>query len=249
MTIREAELGHGRMRFVDDGDGPALLLIHGLGANWQNWQANLPGLACRYRVIAPDLPGFGASPPYPGAVSMTRYADTLVELLDALGIESAAFVGNSMGGLLCIEAAVRHPGRVQVTVLVCSAGIPLATLRHRVLLHPAALGLNAVLRHNQIRHAALQRPRLRHAIAARIVHQPRHIDAGDLIAALDGLGTPEFGTVLRAALRYDARPRAPRLRCPTLIVWGRHDRLLPVWMGHQLHDLITDSHLVIWEGT
>jgi 2-hydroxy-6-oxonona-2,4-dienedioate hydrolase len=55
--------------------------------------------------------------------------------------------------------------------------------------------------------------------------------------------------VLRAGLRYDARPRAQQVRCPTLIVWGRHDRLLPVWMGQQLHHLIGHSDFVVWEDT
>jgi hypothetical protein len=105
----EANLSHGPIQFVDEGHGPALLLIHGLGGNWQNWQANLDGLARCYRVIAPDLPGFGRSEPYRGDVTMTRYADTIVEFLDVLGIEQITFVGNSMGGLLSIEAAVRPP--------------------------------------------------------------------------------------------------------------------------------------------
>jgi pimeloyl-ACP methyl ester carboxylesterase len=245
--VREAALSHGPLRFVDTGHGPVLLLIHGLGGNWQNWQANLAALACHYRVIAPDLPGFGSSPAYPGAVTMTRYADTIVELLDMLGIEQATFVGNSMGGLLSIEAALRHPDRVRAAMLACSGGIPLTTLRHRAVLRPAALALNTMLRPGRIRRIALGRRGIRHAIAARIVHQPHHIDARYLIEALDGIGARAFGPVLRAALTYDARPYAPQLNCPTLIVWGRHDRLLPLWMGQQLHHLIQDSEFVVWD--
>jgi pimeloyl-ACP methyl ester carboxylesterase len=247
--VREATLVHGRVRFVDEGQGPVLLLLHGLGGNWQSWQANIGGLARRHRVIAPDLPGFGSSDPFPDAVSMSSYADTIVEFLDTLGVESAVLVGNSMGGLLSIEAAVRHPERVRATVLACSGGIPLSTLRHRAVLIPGSLALNTMLRRRLIRRAALTRPVLRHALAARIVHQPQKIQPPHLVAALDGLGTRGFGRVLRAGLRYDARPRAQRVRCPTLIVWGRHDRLLPVWMGQQLHHLIGHSDFVVWEDT
>jgi pimeloyl-ACP methyl ester carboxylesterase len=245
--VRETTLRHGPIRFVDAGRGPALLLIHGLGGNWQNWQANLDGLARRHRVIVPDLPGFGGSPAYPGRVTMARYADTLVEVLDELGIDQATFVGNSMGGLLSIEAALRHPDRVTATMLVCSGGIPLTTLRHRAVLRPGALALNTALRHERIRHAALRRPRVRLAIAARIVHRPHRVEARYLSEALDGIGARAFGPVLRAALRYDARPYAPRLNRPTLIVWGRHDRLLPLWMGRQLHALIPNSELAVWD--
>jgi pimeloyl-ACP methyl ester carboxylesterase len=237
------------MRFVDEGRGPVLLLLHGLGGNWQNWQANIAGLAQRHRVVAPDLPGFGGSDSYRGAVSMSRYADTVVEFLDALGIGSAFFVGNSMGGLLSIEAAARHPERVKALLLACSGGIPLTTVRHRFVLRPGVLGLNAILRRAPIRRAALSNSVVRQAIAARIMHRPQRIRAGHLAAALDGLGAPGLGTVLRAGLRYDARLHAPRLRCPTLIVWGRHDRLLPVWMGEQLHHHIADSDFVVWDDT
>jgi pimeloyl-ACP methyl ester carboxylesterase len=237
------------VRFVDEGHGPVLLLLHGLGGNWQNWQANIACLARRHRVIALDLPGFGGSEPYRGTASMSRFADTIVELLDTLGVGSAIFVGNSMGGLLSIEAAARHPDRVSATVLACSGGIPLTTLRHRAVLIPGSLMLNTLLRQRSIRRAALAQPLVRHAIAAHIVHEPRRIEAANLVEALNGVGTRGFGTVLRAGRCYDARRRAPYVRCPTLILWGRHDRLLPLWMGQQLHHHIGHSDFVVWEDS
>src|SRR4051794_12588436 len=109
--VQVAQLAHGRVRFVERGDGSPLLLIHGLGGNWQSWLSNIDGLAADHRVIAVDLPGFGTSDAFRGPVSMARHADTLVELLDERGIERAALAGNSMGGLLTIETAVRHPDR------------------------------------------------------------------------------------------------------------------------------------------
>jgi len=249
MAGSGADLVHGRVQFLDEGQGPVLLLLHGLGGNWQSWQANIAGLTRRHRVITPDLPGFGGSAPYQGAVTMARYADTSVELLDVLGIESAIFVGNSMGGLLSIEAAVRHPDRVTAILLTCSGGIPLTTMRHRAVLIPGGLALNTMLGLGPIRRAALTNRFVRHAIAARIVHQPQRIQPTHLLEALEGVGARGFGKALRAGLRYDARRRASHLRCPTLIVWGRHDRLLPVWMGQQLHDHIGHSDFVVWEDT
>ena len=180
---------------------------------------------------------------------MARYADTLVEVLDELGIDQATFVGNSMGGLLSIEAALRHPDRVTATMLVCSGGIPLTTLRHRFVLRPGALALNAALRHKRIRHVALHRPRVRQVIAARIVHRPHRVDARYLSEALDGIGARAFGPVLRAALRYDARPHAPRLNRPTLIVWGRHDLLIDYHDADLFEQLIPHSRKVVFEDT
>src|SRR5690349_15336436 len=124
MRERDCRLTYGRVRYVDSGDGPALVLLHGLGGTWRNWLPNIPALAAHHRVIAPDLPGSGASDRYGGPVTIERYTDTIIELLDALGIEQATFAGNSMGGLLTIETAVRHPDRVSAAVLVASGGIP-----------------------------------------------------------------------------------------------------------------------------
>ncbi|MBV8305048.1 MAG: alpha/beta fold hydrolase, partial [Acidimicrobiia bacterium] len=84
------------MRFVELGVGPAVLLLHGLGGNWQNLLGTLPLLAGHHRVIAVDLPGFGASEPLRGGVTVAGLADVAIELLDHLDVEAAAFVGNSM---------------------------------------------------------------------------------------------------------------------------------------------------------
>jgi pimeloyl-ACP methyl ester carboxylesterase len=242
---REAQLSESRVRFVDIGQGSPLLLIHGLGGNWQNWLANLPRLAERHRVIAVDLPGFGQSEPFRGPVSMARYVDAIVELLDALEIAEAAFIGNSLGGILTMETAIRHPDRVSAAVLACSGGIPLTTWRQRLVGLPAFRILHRAMRFREIRRRMLAHPVTRHAIASAIVHDATAIESPRLVAALDGLGAPGVRPVLDAGLRYDARSRAPQVRCPTLIVWGRQDRLLPLWMGKRLHALIDGARMVV----
>jgi pimeloyl-ACP methyl ester carboxylesterase len=194
--VREASLSHGPIRFVDEGRGPTLLLIHGLGGNWQNWLANLDGLVHHHRVIAPDLPGFGGSPADPGTVTMTRYADTIVELLDVLGIDSPIFIGHSMGGLLSIEVAARHSDRVAAALLVSSGGIPLTTMRHQVVLRPGVLALNTMLCLGPTRRVASTNRFVRRAIAGWLVHQPQRIKPTHLVEALAGVGRRGFGTVL-----------------------------------------------------
>lgn len=235
------------IEYVDHGSGPALVLVHGLGGNLQSWLANIPNLSAHHRVIALDLPGFGGSHPLTENLTMASYADAMIGLLDRLGVASATFVGNSMGGLLTIEAAARHPDRVDAAVLVCSGGIPLTTWRHRLVILPVGRALNRALRHRPVRHTVLRYPATRRAIASGIVDDTRNVDAARLISALDDLGASTFSPTLQAALRYDARVHAPHVRCPTLILWGRRDRLLPLWMGAQLQELIAGSELVVWD--
>jgi len=247
VTEHDRVLRHGRVRLVDLGDGPPLILLHGLGGAWRNWQANIPALAKRHRVIALDLPGFGASEPYAGAVTVQRYVDTVIDVLDQLNIEQATFVGNSMGGLLTIETAVRHPDRVSSAVLVCSGGIPLTSRRHRLLTIPQARAANRLLRLRLPRCAVNRSPGIRRLIGGQIFHDPASIPSDLLAVALNGLGAPGFGPAFAAAAGYDARLRAPSMTCPTLLLWGREDPLLPLAMGEELHRLIPGSRLEVWD--
>src|SRR5947199_3786708 len=84
------------VNYVDIGEGPAVVFIHGLSGCWQNWLENIPYFARTHRVIALDLPGFGESPMPSEKISIKGYAGAVDELLDGLGIERAAVVGNSM---------------------------------------------------------------------------------------------------------------------------------------------------------
>ena len=249
MTARDVLLSHGRLRVVDVGSGPVLVLLHGLGGTWRNWQANLSALAEHHRVVAMDLPGFGDSELYPGPVTVTRYVETVVELLDRLGIDHATFVGNSMGGLLTIEMAVRHADRVSAAVLVCSGGIPLTSLQHRLVTIPQARAMNHLMRLRLSRWLVRRSQRVRIFLGARVFHDPRTVPPNLLAAALDGLSAAGFGPAADTAARYDARLSAPAVACPTLVLWGADDPLLPVAMGRQIRRLIPGSELEVWERT
>ena len=110
--------------FADIGSGePAVLLIHGLGAQWRVWLPTIPAIAASRRVIAPDLPGFGISTPADGPVSVEGFADVLDQLCDRLGLGPVVVVGSSLGGLIATELTLTHPKRVERLVLVGAAGI------------------------------------------------------------------------------------------------------------------------------
>lgn len=140
------------VNFIELGEGPPLLLIHGLGGSWPNWLEQVPVFAGRNgdrfgghslrehprigqrqgrvspgfgtrRVIAVDLPGFGHSPMPHETISISGYARTLDALLDSLAIDAAAVVGNSMGGFIAAELAIGFPQRVERLALVSAAGL------------------------------------------------------------------------------------------------------------------------------
>ncbi len=113
------------MNLVDIGSGPPLIFIHGLSGCWQNWLEQIPHFARDHRVIALDLPGFGQSEMPAEEISISNYADTIDALMTELGIDTARIVGNSMGGFIAAEAAIKYPHRVERLVLVAAAGISL----------------------------------------------------------------------------------------------------------------------------
>ena len=115
-----AKLGSTRLHYVDQGQGPAIVMIHGIAGNLQNFTYGLATpLAQTHRVICIDRPGYGYSKrSFNADPSLEAQADIIVSLLDHLQIESAVFVGHSLGGTISLAAAQRHPDRVRALALI-----------------------------------------------------------------------------------------------------------------------------------
>ncbi len=113
--------------YHDQGDGPAVLFIHGSGPGvsaWANWRLTIPALSRSYRVIAPDMVGFGFSDRPKGVqYSKETWIAQAIGLLDALGIDKADVVGNSFGGAIALGMAIRHPKRVGRLALMGAVGV------------------------------------------------------------------------------------------------------------------------------
>ena len=115
---------HGRaVTYAQAGSGPVLLLIHGMGGTFENWQAVIEPLARAHTVVAPDLPGHGASAPGGGDYSLGALAAGLRDLLAALGHERATLVGHSLGGGIAMQFAYQFPEITERLVLVSSGGL------------------------------------------------------------------------------------------------------------------------------
>lgn len=237
---------------LDIGDGPPVVFLHGLAGCWQNWLENITPLAADHRVIAIDFPGFGESPLPARPISVSGYARTVVEVLDALGIERAAIVGNSMGGFVGCEMAIRFAQRVERLVLVAGAGLSLRHMRHERKRGARArienllfFGLGRLARHTDL---VLRSRRLRRALLLVVAHPDRL--PGPLIAEqAHGAGKPGFDDALEAMTAYPIRDRLGEIACPTLIVWGEEDRLVPVRDAAEFEWLILDARKVIYPDT
>jgi len=222
---------HGREAiYTEAGKGPALLLVHGLGGNFENWQEVIGPLARNHTVIAPDLPGHGASAGGGGDYSVGALAASLRDLLVAIGHERVTLVGHSLGGGVSMQFAYQFPEMVERLVLVSSAatagpGQWIGGLVGRGL---GAIGLrpNADLAEVLRGYGTLEDPVRRAAFVA-------------TVRAVIGTG----------GQRVDAKDRLYLAEnVPVLIVWGAQDRIIPASHAADAHRHIPGSRLEVFDG-
>jgi pimeloyl-ACP methyl ester carboxylesterase len=229
------------------GEGPPVVLVHGMLNSSSHWQEVALDLAAEHTVIAPDLIGHGDSAAPRGDYSLGAHAASIRDVLSALGIERATIVGHSLGGGVAMQFFYQFPARVQRLVLVSSGG-----LGHEVspMLRTAALpGMSAAL-------SLATHPRLLGAIwgvGARMrgagVRQGAYVQA--VARALRPLERPQareaFLQTLRAVIdvrgqRVSATDRLYLLESmPTMIVWGERDNTIPIEHGRSAHEAIPGS--------
>ena len=210
-----------RLHALHGGDGDPVLLLHGLSGSHRWWRYTVPALLAHHRVHLPEMIGFGGSRGARRQPSIPEMAGLMVRWLDAMELERTDFVGHSMGAQVGIHLAARWPDRVRRLVLVSAAGVP----------HPLTAATLIGLGGEFIWPGAWGRPSFLATIAADALRAgPR--------------------TLARAALHVlgdDVRPLLPRVRTPTLLVWGARDALTPVRDGRVMEELMPDARLVVLE--
>ena len=248
---RTVELEGGPVRVVDTGgSGPPLLFVHGLAGVWQNWLLNIPAFMDAHRVIAPDLPGFGASPMPSWPISIRGYGKALDALCGALEVEDPVVVGNSMGGFVAAELAISFPTRVKRLVLVSAVGLSLEYQRREPLLTLARVWASAATRVGVRSEAVLRRPRLRRAALQSVLRYPEKLSLPLAWELVQGAGKPGFVPAMEALLDYAFRDKLAAIEVPVLIVWGRNDMLVPVTDAAEFERLIgANARKVVFEDT
>lgn len=246
---RWIELDGRRANVVELGEGPPLLFVHGLSGCWQNWLENIPRFARTHRVIVPDLPGFGASEMPREQISIPGYAGFLEQLCDTLSIDAAAVVGNSMGGHIAAELAIRSPQRVERLMLVSAAGISAEQVQRNAVMAGgrimAAIATQAAARHESF----ARRPVLRRAALSFVVRHPDRLSAPLAHELMEGSGKPGFLPALEAVITHRISERLPQIACPTFVVWGEDDRVIPVRDAQRFEQLIPDVRTVVLPDT
>jgi 4,5:9,10-diseco-3-hydroxy-5,9,17-trioxoandrosta-1(10),2-diene-4-oate hydrolase len=250
MTVekRIVEVDGLPIRYLAAGTGPPLVLLHGAGDNAFDWRWVMPALASTHRVYAPDLPGSGESARPLDDYSPAFFTRFVAAFLDALGVDHAAVIGNSLGGLVGLRLALAEPQRVTALGLVSSGGLGReVTYALRSLALPG-YGKLAVA-WGKRRPGAAQRALGRAALVfARPRGAPREwIEEQYRLARLPGFLEAQLAT-LRAQVGLKGQrevlvDRLAQLERPTMVVWGTRDRVLPYSQAKEAFSRLPEGYL------
>lgn len=222
---------------------PVLMLLHGFGGDKDNWPLYARRLAREYRVYVPDLPGFGANAKNPDAdYSTTAQARRLLRFLDVLGCERAHVGGNSMGGLIALRLALMAPERVASLALLNNAGVRGSKRSELELAAERGESPLTVSTREEFE-------QLLSFVTHRRVPLPgvvRQVLSDFAIAQHDFWDTIFWG-LFEEISNAPLNDELAAIRAPTLIIWGRHDRLIDVSCCEVLKGGIADSECVIFE--
>lgn len=221
VTHRDVPVSGGGLHCAVSGDAgePAVVLIHGGHGSHTHWIANIEALAARHRVVAPDLPGFGASLKPSSKFTLDDYRDCIVEMMDGLGIARACLAGFSFGGMVATAVAAGYPKRAAGLVVVNAPGTSAPS--------PEAIAI--LNEQSEISKRQGVRAGLRGTMERIMLADNSLID--DEVLALALANVKRTRTITRPISRnVRIVPLMEKVACPTLVLLGAQD-------PHQRHEL------------
>jgi abhydrolase domain-containing protein 6 len=229
--------------YLEGGSGEPLVLVHGFGADKDNFTQVSRLLTPHYRVIIPDMPGFGeSSKPADVTYTIDEQALRLDQFLTVLGVEGAQFGGSSMGGWTVLQYAALFAQKTRSLWLLAPAGVETAQLSEVREIY-AKTGKMPLI---------IERPEDYPALMAMVMNHPPFLPNGiRTVLAERAYGNRELLKKIMAGLHGVSTPSeqlAAQVKAPTLIVWGDHDRTLHVSGASILQRLIPGSELIVMPG-
>ena len=222
VVERRVPVGGREVRYREAGAGPPLVLAHGLGISADYWWRNgSPLAAAGFRVLAPDLPGFGRTPGPERGLSVPEQAEALSAWAEALGLGPAVFLGHSLSCQAALELAVREPARVRGLVLAAPTGAP-GTPAMRLLRQARGLLLD-------------------------VAREPWTLVPFVAQAYLRA-GIPRVWRTWRRGVEHDPLPLLPRVHAPVLVLVGGRDPVVPLEYAGLLAEGLPRGRLVVVEG-
>jgi pimeloyl-ACP methyl ester carboxylesterase len=253
QRVHEVQVGRSRISTLTMGEGPDILMLHGLGATKASFFEAAAALSRDHRVHALDLPGFGSSSkPAFAAYDAGYFADAVLGVMDALKIERAHLVGNSLGGRVAIEVGLRDPRRVGALGLLCPAVAfvrrgyhPIVRLLRPelgVLPHRFARGMVA----NQFWSMFADRDQVDPSVADVVVEEFQRIygSAGARLAFLSAARNVYLERPFGDGGFYT---RLADLEPPALFVWGSHDRMIPAAFARHVAEWLPGAEQIVLE--
>lgn len=247
LTARTVKVGKYEMHYLEGGPdnphGSPLVLVHGFNADKSNWRVIARHLTPHYRVIIPDLLGFGeSSKPLDVPYGYSNQVEYLRAFLQALGVDFVHLAGNSMGGGISGTYAALYPQEVESVWLLAPAGVR-DVGRTNEFVAQLETGNNVLI--------PKTRDEFRQIMDWVFVEPPFAPDKFVDIVADQKIANHQVNTKVFADLAADPiwlQDVADRIQAPTLILWGDQDRLLDVSAAQVLHQLIPDSKLLIYKN-
>ena len=252
MPVQTVLVHNQRIAYLDVGEGPPVILIHGFGGSMWQWEYQQHALSQHFRVLTLDLPGSGLSDKPEIGYRPDQMLDYFVGFMDAVKIPHATLVGNSMGAGLAIGMALAHPTRVDKLVLI--DGLPQQVMKK--LTSPSvrrALETSApswLVSFGNLLFGGL----MTESVLKEIVHDPTLltpavIDRSNRNRQRPGLIKPILSARENLPLWESGfARRIEEIIHPTLVIWGEEDRVFPIAVGEELHQTIKGSRFVSISG-
>ncbi len=234
-----------RTHVVVRGEGSPVILVHGLASYVYSWRHNLNELAKSHRVYALDLPGFGFSDkPSNHDYSLGAQAEFIKSFMDLMKIPQASFAGNSMGGGVVLEMAMRHPERVKGIIIIGSVGV------RKEQFAPWMRKMTSTIMRSGFAGLIVPGPRRMRWLMGQLYHDRSKILPQDVEAYLLPLQTPEFKRALSSMLatlhlKLSNTERLTQIDHPTLILWGEEDRVMSKDIAFHFKNSLRQAQLVI----